>query len=72
MLVFACAVLLLLGGWLAFSAWRDHRWNAYVESLGQQPGIVVTSSGRQGGHFVIRGLRDPLSADPQALLQNRD
>jgi len=70
MLVFACVALLLLGGWFAFSARRNHKWRAYAESLGQQPGIVVTSSGRHGGRFVISGLRDPLSADPQALLQS--
>ncbi|MFZ1205361.1 MAG: OmpA family protein [Candidatus Acidiferrales bacterium] len=69
MLVFACVLLALLGGWWAFSARRNHRWKAYAESLGQQPGIVVTSAGRHGGHFVISGLRDPLSSDPQALLR---
>jgi outer membrane protein OmpA-like peptidoglycan-associated protein len=70
MFVFAGVIAALLIGWLAFAGWRDHRWNAYVDALSQQPGVVVTSSGRQGGHFVIRGLRDPLSADPQALLQS--
>jgi OOP family OmpA-OmpF porin len=69
MLAFACVLLALLGGWWAFSAWRNHRWQAYAESLGQQPGIVVTSAARHGGHFVISGLRDPLSTDPQVLLR---
>jgi outer membrane protein OmpA-like peptidoglycan-associated protein len=68
-LVFSCVLLLLLGGWWAFSAWRNYRWQAYAESLRQQPGIVVTSAGRHGGRFVISGLRDPLSSDPQVLLR---
>lgn len=69
MLVFACVLLVLLGGWWAFSAWRNHQWHAYADSLGRQPGIIVTSAARHGGHFVISGLRDPLAPDPQALLQ---
>lgn len=69
-LAFALALLLLLGGWLGFATWRSHRWYAYVGSLERQPGIVVTAAGFHGGHFVIAGLRDPLSPDPQALLQN--
>jgi outer membrane protein OmpA-like peptidoglycan-associated protein len=68
--VFASVLAILLGSWWALSAWRNHRWRGYVNSLREQPGIVVTSFGRQGGHFVISGLRDPLSADPQALLQS--
>jgi OOP family OmpA-OmpF porin len=68
MLVFACVLLALLGVWWGFRAWQNHRWQAYAESLGRQPGTVVTSAARHDGRFVIRGLRDPLSADPQALL----
>jgi len=71
-LVFACVLLALLGGWLTFDAWRNHRWHAYVETLRRQPGVVVTSAGRQSGHFVISGLRDPLAPDPQALLRSAD
>ena len=69
-LVFSCIVLALLGLWWAFAAWRNHQWQAYAASLGREPGIVVTSAGRHDGHFVIRGLRDPLSRDPRALLRN--
>lgn len=69
MLVFACVLLVLLGSLWAFAAWRNHQWHAYAESLGRQPGIIVTSAGRHGGRFVISGLRDPLSPDPQMLLR---
>ncbi|MGC2333147.1 MAG: OmpA family protein, partial [Candidatus Acidiferrales bacterium] len=69
-LVFSCVLLVFLGGWWTLSAWRNHRWQAYAESLGRQPGIVVTSAARHGGRFVISGLRDPLSPDPQILLRN--
>jgi outer membrane protein OmpA-like peptidoglycan-associated protein len=60
----------LLAGWWTLDARRNHRWQAFVQSLRGQPGMVVTSAARQGGRFVISGLRDPLSADPQTLLRN--
>ena len=67
--VFAGAVLLVLLGWFSVRWWQNREWSQFVDVLRQQPGIVVTSFGRQGGHFVIRGLRDPLATDPQVLLQ---
>jgi len=68
-LVLACVFVVLLGGWFTFAAWRNYKWRGFVQTLSRQPGVVVTSSGREGGHFVISGLRDPLSADPRTLLQ---
>jgi outer membrane protein OmpA-like peptidoglycan-associated protein len=68
-LVFASIALAALVAWLTFATLRSYRWHAYADSLARQPGIVVTSAGRRGGHFVITGLRDPLSSDPQALLR---
>ena len=39
-------------------------WNRYVESLANEPGLVVLSSGSRDGHHVLRGLRDPAAIDP--------
>ncbi|RWO22671.1 MAG: OmpA family protein [Mesorhizobium sp.] len=44
------------------------RWQAYVSRLGTQPGIIVAEQKMRDGQFYIAGLRDPLAADPQALL----
>ncbi|MCV3210159.1 OmpA family protein [Mesorhizobium sp. YC-39] len=44
------------------------RWQAYVSQLGTQPGIIVAQQKMRDGQFYITGLRDPLAADPQALL----
>ncbi|CCV06256.1 conserved hypothetical protein [Mesorhizobium metallidurans STM 2683] len=44
------------------------RWQHYVSRLEAQPGIIVAQQTARGGHFYISGLRDPLAADPQALL----
>lgn len=67
--VFASIVLLALAGWLSVRWWQNREWSQFVESLRREPGIVVTSFGRQGGHFVIRGLRDPLAADSEDLVK---
>jgi OOP family OmpA-OmpF porin len=66
--IFLAAVLLLLGGWLAYDSWDHHRWNRLADALREQPGIVLTSFGKEGGKYHARGLRDPLAIDPQQLL----
>lgn len=70
--VFASVVFLLLAGWFSLRWWQYREWSHFVDTLRQEPGIVVTSFGRQGGRFVIRGMRDPLAADPEGLLAQAD
>ena len=43
-------------------------WNKYLSRLRAEPGIVVTEAGERDGGFFVSGLRDPLAADPRALL----
>jgi OOP family OmpA-OmpF porin len=69
-LVLAIVLLALVGGWLSYRGWQNRRWGQFVETLREQPGMVVTGFARQHGVYVIRGLRDPLSADPRALLES--
>lgn len=64
----AAAALLALGWFLVPRVLQGRRFDRFVEALRQEPGIVVGSSGRQGGRFVLSGLRDPLSRDPSTLL----
>jgi outer membrane protein OmpA-like peptidoglycan-associated protein len=63
--VAALIAVLVLGG----LAWRSHRrWNAAVDRLRAEPGIVLVRADRDGGRWSFGGLRDPLAADPSALL----
>ncbi|MDX2043929.1 MAG: OmpA family protein [Acidobacteriota bacterium] len=63
------AIVIALGVW-GFFAWRDaRRWNAYLNRLKQEPGIVITETGKENGKRFIAGLRDPLAADPMAILR---
>ncbi|HLN93782.1 MAG TPA: OmpA family protein, partial [Thermoanaerobaculia bacterium] len=65
----ALAVLLIgIALWSFFAIRRSRRWNAYLERLAGEPGIAVIGSGRRGGKYFVRGLRDPLAVDPVAML----
>jgi outer membrane protein OmpA-like peptidoglycan-associated protein len=64
------ALLLIIAG--AWAAWWWHNqqlWEGYLARLRAQPGIVITEAGKRDGKFVVSGLRDPLAADPQAVLR---
>jgi OOP family OmpA-OmpF porin len=57
-----------LGFWWYTNQIDMNRWEAYINRLQSEPGLIVLSQGRTGNRFVVRGLRDPLSASPAALL----
>jgi outer membrane protein OmpA-like peptidoglycan-associated protein len=61
-------LLLLAGGWVIQRTIVRLRVDAYVERLRQEPGIVVANAELRNGRWQISGLRDPLAADPAALL----
>jgi OOP family OmpA-OmpF porin len=62
-------LVILLGAW-GFLNFRDNqRWNNYVQSLQEQPGIVVTKTGKRNGKYFIAGMRDPLAVKPNTLIK---
>jgi OOP family OmpA-OmpF porin len=63
-------VVLLAAGWFGWRAVQYARWNRVVNALREQPGFVITSFGREHGKFVVRGMRDPLAADPAQIIQS--
>jgi OOP family OmpA-OmpF porin len=58
-------VVVILGGLIARSRMR---WNAAVERLRAEPGLVVTEAERGWGGWKFAGLRDPNAPEPAALL----
>ncbi|MEX2282191.1 MAG: OmpA family protein [Gemmatimonadota bacterium] len=62
--LFAAAILL----WIGASYRANARWGRYIETLRTQPGLTVVSAEREGGRFVVTGLRDPLAVDPAPLV----
>ncbi|HEV8076046.1 MAG TPA: OmpA family protein [Candidatus Acidoferrum sp.] len=64
----AAILFLLVAGWLGWRAVQYARWDRLVNTLREQPGIVITSFGREHGQFVVRGMRDPLAANPAQFI----
>lgn len=63
-------VMLLLAGAVVSRWWRSEQlWQTYVEQLQAEPGIVITETGQRDGKFLVGGMRDPLAADPVAMLR---
>jgi outer membrane protein OmpA-like peptidoglycan-associated protein len=62
-------LLALIAGWLGWRWWHYHRWSEVAETLANQPGLTITSFAHERGHFVIRGLRDPLAPDPTVFVR---
>jgi OOP family OmpA-OmpF porin len=62
-------VVAALVAWAAFTYIDHQRWNVYVQKLNATPGIVLTGADRQGGRYLVSGLRDQMAADPVALLE---
>jgi len=67
--------LVLLGvgaalGWWGYLILQDRwDWSAYLERLNAEPGVVVLTSEKHRGKWFVTGLRDPLAANPELLLQ---
>jgi outer membrane protein OmpA-like peptidoglycan-associated protein len=71
MLLIEAPLLLILGlaGWWIYSETLERRWSNFARRLSAEPGIVVTGFEKRGGTHYITGLRDPLAADPAAVLR---
>lgn len=65
-------ILLALLGWGYFHFEYQQRLTDYINALQKTPGIVVVSTKHQDGKFIIFGMRDPLSAEPQEIIQHYD
>jgi OOP family OmpA-OmpF porin len=60
--------VLAVVAWIAFSLVERSHWTQFADALRHEPGIVVTSFAKASGKWQIRGLRDPLAADPDQIL----
>ncbi len=60
----AAIVVVALGIWLYADMRARQRWNAYLDRVAAEPGVVVLASGKRDGAYFVTGLRDPLARDP--------
>lgn len=68
-LALAAAVLIAAVAWGGYVTYRVRQWSRFEQALRLEPGIAITSFEKQGRTYRIRGFRDPLAADPAALLK---
>jgi outer membrane protein OmpA-like peptidoglycan-associated protein len=66
--VFATLLLLAIGSLIFLSERANRRWDHLVDQLRKEPGIVLTGADRSWGKYNLVGLRDPLSTDPNNLI----
>ncbi|MGB6297474.1 MAG: OmpA family protein [Rivularia sp. (in: cyanobacteria)] len=52
-----------------FGVRENNRWNNYLKSLSEQPGILVTETGKRNGKYYVIGMRDPLAVEPNSLIE---
>lgn len=60
---------IVLASWGFFAVRENKGWNNYVQSLQEEPGIVVTKTGKRNGKYWITGMRDPLAIKPDKLIK---
>lgn len=60
---------IILANWGLFAFREDNHWNNYLKSLSEQPGILVTETGKRNGKYFVRGMRDPLAVEPSSLIK---
>lgn len=64
---FVGILLIVLGSWGIYNFRENKRWNNYIESLQQEPGILVTKAEKRNGKYFIAGIRDPLAIKVEEL-----
>ena len=73
--VLGVLMLLGLGGWFIQQQWQNYRLeqriSAYLQTLAEEPGIIVTQVQLESDELFLRGLRDPLSTSPQAIAEQQ-
>jgi OOP family OmpA-OmpF porin len=65
-------VVIALGYWIFGTLRSRASWNGYIGALRAEPGLVVVETAREGGKYVVEGLRDPLAPDPASFLSRYD
>jgi OOP family OmpA-OmpF porin len=73
LLLFLGLSVLLGGGYLLLaSRAQERRFEAYLDLLDAEPGLVVTRTGERSGRRFLVGLKDPLATDPQRLRERAE
>jgi OOP family OmpA-OmpF porin len=66
----AAGAALVVAALLVRPLLQEHRWRNYLQTLREQPGIILIEADTRHGKYHLTGLRDPLANDPSALLHD--
>ncbi len=61
-----------LGLWGFLINRQNGNWDAFLDKLNSQPGIVVIKAEEKNGKYILRGMRDPLAKDPNTFMREED
>lgn len=61
---------LVLAAWYGYRTYQQYRFDRLLGMLRAQPGLASISAHREGGKWVVRGMRDPMAADGSALAKS--
>ena len=68
----AALVVVAISALLILQQRERGRWDGFIAALRGAPGIVLTGVSNQNGIYVLEGLRDPLAASVNRLLEQRN
>jgi len=71
-IVALASVAVLIAGWVFWNMYQSKREDSLIRALDAIPGITVIQAAHEHGKLHISGLRDPLSDNPQNILQAHD
>lgn len=72
MWVIFAAVLIPIGFWGWHAYLSIQAWQHFSDRLSSQKGIIILSTHKQDGTYMIKGLKDPLVPDPAMLLTKNE
>lgn len=68
LMVMAGLILLAALYWAFVNFRSNQRWEALLSRLRSESGVVLVSAEKREGKYFITGLRDPLAADPDLIV----
>ncbi|MGH1537793.1 MAG: OmpA family protein [Gammaproteobacteria bacterium] len=67
--IIAVGLLILLPfAWWMFNKFEQNKWQNIVNQLQAEPGIVVLNHYKHNGEYIVDGMRDTYSVDPEEIV----
>ncbi len=70
--LFILLLIIIFAYWLVSGMYLSRQQDRYVQTLENEPGYVITGVVKNGKKIRIKGLRDPLSREPEVLIKTSE